>query len=287
MPDDALGNLLTLGIEQADMVLLTRPIETYEPANLVTHPSTSNLLRATATPVDPCTGAPGANLLLDVRRGRPCRGTCPTEVLAAQVGYGGSRQVGPGPVYPGWLSNIMKGTGWAKARRHGLSTAPAIHGAPCPRVRPRRKTRGHGAIDLQHMLIAWCFRAFAHPTEFTTGETTCRHIGWRAQRLSIRSNTKNTTTPRGRCGTSFPEECWRAAAATRCSKARPSTSASWCRSLRASTPPRRISIHPNTRRRRNSAATPTTSTSWYWWKDSPKRNSRVSRIRCSAPRPLV
>src|SRR5262245_21231875 len=116
MPDDALGNRLTLGIEQADMVLLTRPIETYEPANLVTHPSTSNLLRATATPVDPCTGAPGANLLLDIRRGRPCRGTCPTEVLAAQVGYGGSRQVGPGPVYPDWLSNIMKGTGWVEAR---------------------------------------------------------------------------------------------------------------------------------------------------------------------------
>src|SRR5262249_5802500 len=143
MPDDALGNLLTLGIEQADMVLLTRPIETYEPANLVTHPSTSNLLRATATPVDPCTGAPGANLLLDVRRGRPCRGTCPTEVLAAQVGYGGSRQVGPGPVYPGWLSNIMKGTGWVEAP-NSANEPKRRPVAPKPTMMKRR-TVGFGA----------------------------------------------------------------------------------------------------------------------------------------------
>src|SRR5262245_62822214 len=134
MPDDALGNRLTLGIEQADMVLLTRPIEHYQPSNPFTHPSTSNLLRATATPVDPCTCAPGANLLLDIRRGRPCRGTCPTEVLAAQVGYGGSRQVGPGPVYPGWLSNIMKGTGWVEAHHEAIVLMPQRF-APKPTMR--------------------------------------------------------------------------------------------------------------------------------------------------------
>src|SRR5262249_39098599 len=92
------------------------------------------------------------------------------------------------------------------------------------------------------------------------------------------TNPRNTTMPRERCGTGFREECWRAAAATRCSKARPSTSASWCRSLRASTPQRSISIRPNTRRQRNSAATPATSTSWWWWRDSPRRNSALRRV---------
>src|ERR1700758_4434712 len=61
----AFGDAITLGIKQANMMLLRGPIKADEPANVVCHRSTSNPRRATATFVGPCTGARGANLLLD------------------------------------------------------------------------------------------------------------------------------------------------------------------------------------------------------------------------------
>src|SRR5215217_4163650 len=71
MRDVALGDALALGIKQADAVLRARPIDTDKPTNLVTHPF--HLQSAAGLPrpfVDPCTGARGADLLLDVGRGR-------------------------------------------------------------------------------------------------------------------------------------------------------------------------------------------------------------------------
>src|SRR5262249_22465562 len=78
---------------------------------------TSPQLRATATFIDPCTGAPGANLLLDVDRGRSAGAHVLRRCSTARVGKGapGGRPVPP--VYSDWLAKQMNRTGWAKAAK--------------------------------------------------------------------------------------------------------------------------------------------------------------------------
>src|ERR1700731_2546796 len=96
-------------------MLLARPIDPDKPPKLITH---SRLLSDAGHRDDhrslywrsrrkPFTGDPS----------RPCcRGTCPTQVLKAQVGLGCSRQIGPSrqsTTKTGF--EHQKGTGWAKA----------------------------------------------------------------------------------------------------------------------------------------------------------------------------
>jgi hypothetical protein len=66
----ALGDVPSGGIEHAHPVLLRCPVDTNEESNVISHGSALRR-RATATLVDPCTGARDANLPLDLVAAHP------------------------------------------------------------------------------------------------------------------------------------------------------------------------------------------------------------------------
>src|SRR5215813_14577002 len=62
-----------------------------------------------------------------------CRGTSPTMMLAARGGHGGSRQIGPAPVYSADCFRTQKTVQGGQRRRQLLSTLQDYR-TPCPRV---------------------------------------------------------------------------------------------------------------------------------------------------------
>ena len=91
----AFGDALALVIEHADAMQRARPIQPDKPLKRIIHRFHLLVQRATATLVNPCTGAQGANLLLDVRRGRSAGAHVLRWCSRHGVGNGGSRQIGP------------------------------------------------------------------------------------------------------------------------------------------------------------------------------------------------
>ena len=58
--EGSLADNLSIGRDEADLMGLARPVDAAEKSNIGTHDATSEFTRATAMPINPCTGAPGA-----------------------------------------------------------------------------------------------------------------------------------------------------------------------------------------------------------------------------------
>src|SRR5439155_11645521 len=155
----ALGHGLALGIEQASAMLLRCPIQADVPANFVCHRFHLHSRWATATLVDPCTGAQGGKPPTGPRRGLSA---------GAQVLRWCSRH-GVGMVAPGRLAPRQSTvqTGFERRKRYRVGKGA---GTVSPSERPIVRRAHAGLAD------AWARRttgvsltrggasAFAHPT---------------------------------------------------------------------------------------------------------------------------
>ena len=159
--------LPALSSRQARCVSL-RPIKADKEMNMFTHELDLPLLRATATLVDPCTGARGANLLSDVGRGR----FAGARVLRRCSRHRGAK-VAPGKSARAASLQRKLAVARSQGYRVGKGAKPERNStrkngaAPCPRVAGSarwsvdawaRRCTGRGA-----RVERWS-RAFAHPT---------------------------------------------------------------------------------------------------------------------------
>src|SRR5882724_12119114 len=95
MREVALVHTSSFDIEQANAVVLRRPVDSDEPLHIVDHVETSLAYeRATAILIDPCTGALGAtSYWISIAAAPPGRGSYGG--ARGTGGQGGSRQIGP------------------------------------------------------------------------------------------------------------------------------------------------------------------------------------------------
>src|SRR5882724_1662250 len=130
MREVALVHTSSFDIEQANAVVLRRPVDSDEPLHIVDHVETSLAYeRATAILIDPCTGALGAtSYWISIAAAPPGRGSYGG--ARGTGGQGGSRQIGPCcQSTPLDRRRTQEGYRVGKAKRaHHPSTSPRVNG---------------------------------------------------------------------------------------------------------------------------------------------------------------